>query len=260
MSIKLTRDDFSTDEEFLQHQQQIQEVAARELAYNRKFLPQETPCQAFYRLEKGTPLSIFIEVYPFNELVDCGSNFQLEELMELKRLYSTLDQSDQEFYIDSFRRLQQLINSIQSNKITGSYGKGFQSWKEQVAANQEIKDVLRMPEPSQEEIDEIAFQHYLKDEIPLSPSPQLAQPAQPVQPAQPAQPAQPVQPAQPTSLIGRIKSLFSGGGRKTVKLIKSSRSRSRSRSRTSKSKSKSNSRSKSYSRRSNSRSKSQSKK
>ena len=248
MSIKLTRDDFSTDEEFLQHQQQIQEVAARELAYNRKFLPQETPCQAFYRLEKGTPLSIFIEVYPFNELVDCGSNFQLEELMELKRLYSTLDQSDQEFYIDSFRRLQQLINSIQSNKITGSYGKGFQSWKEQVAANQEIKDVLRMPEPSQEEIDEIAFQHYLKDEIPLSPSPQLAQPAQPVQPAQ------------PTSLIGRIKSLFSGGGRKTVKLIKSSRSRSRSRSRTSKSKSKSNSRSKSYSRRSNSRSKSQSKK
>lgn len=216
MSIKLTRDDFSTDEEFVQHQQQMQEIAARELAYNRKYLPQETPCQAFYRLEKGTPLSVFIEVYPFNELVDCGSNFQLEELMELKRLYSTLDRNDQEFYIDSFRRLQEVINSIQSNKIPGSYGKGFQSWKEQVAANQEIRDVLRMPEPSQ-----------------------------PVQPVQPAQ-------SESTSLIGRIKRLFSVGGRKTVKLIKSSRSKSR--------RSKSNSRSKSRRSRSHSRSKSQSKK
>jgi hypothetical protein len=186
-------------------------------------------------LKKGVPLSLFIEVYPFNELVDCGSNFQLEELKELKRLYSTLDQSDQEFYIDSFNRLQGVINSIQANKIPGSYGKGFQPWKEQVAANQEIKNVLRMPEPSQEEIDEIAYQHYLKDEIPLPPSPQ---------------PVQPAQPAQPTSLIGRIKSFFSGGGRKSVKLIKSSRSRSRSRSR---------SKSRSRSRRSK-RSKSQSKK
>ena len=232
----------------LEEQQQMQEMAAHELVYNRKYLPQETPCQAFYRLEKGTPLSIFVEVYPFNELVDCGSNFQLEELMELKRLYSTLDRNDQEFYIDSFRRLQELINSIQSNKITGSYGKGFQpwnkhSWKEQVAANQEIKNVLRMPEPSQAEIDEIAFQHYLKDEIPLSPSPL---------PVQPVQPAQPAQPAQPTSLIGRIKSLFSGGGKKTVKIIKSSRSMSRSKSR----RSRSNSRSKSRRSRSNSRSQS----
>lgn len=220
----------------------LEEMAARELAYNRKYLPQETPCQTFYKLEKGTPLSIFIEVYPFNELVDCGSNFQLEELMELKRLYSTLDRNDQEFYIDSFRRLQEVINSIQANKIPGSYGKGFQSWKEQkeeVAANKEIRDVLRMPEPSQKEIDEIAFQHYLKDEIPLPPSPQ------------------PVQPAQPTSLIGRIKSFFSGGGRKTVKLIKSSRSRSNSRRSKSRSRSR---RSKSNSRKSNSRSKSQSKK
>ena len=238
----------------LEEQQHMQEMAARELAYNIKMLqdirmnrPQETPCQTFYKLKKGAPLSLFIEVYPFNELVDCGSNFQLEELMELKRLYSTLDRNDREFYIDSFRRLQQLINSIQSNKITGSYGKGFQSWKEQVAANKEIENVLRMPEPSQEEIDEIAFQHYLKDEIPLSPSPLPAQPAQPVQPAQPAQP-------EPTSLIGRIKSLFSGGGRKTVKLIKNSRSRSRSRSKSRKSRS--NSRSKSR----RSRSKSQSKK
>ena len=222
MSIKLTRDDFSTDEEFVQHQQQMQEIAARELAYNRKYLLQETPCQAFYRLEKGTPLSVFIQVYPFNELVDCGSNFQLEELMELERLYSTLDRNDQEFYIDSFRRLQEVINSIQSNKIPGSYGKGFQSWKEQVAANKEIEDVLRMPEPSQ-----------------------------PVQPVQPAQP-------EPTSLIGRIKRLFSVGGRKTVKLIKSSRSMSRSKSRSKSRRSKSNSRSKS--RRSHSRSKSQSKK
>ena len=231
----------------LEEQQRMQEMAARQLEYNikelqntRKNRPQETPCQTFYKLKKGVPLSLFIEVYPFNELVDCGSNFQLEELKELKRLYSTLDQSDQEFYIDSFNRLQGVINSIQANKIPGSYGKGFhpwnkQSWKEQVAANQEIKNVLRMPEPSQEEIDEIAYQHYLKDEIPLPPSPQ---------------PVQPVQPVQPTSLIGRIKSFFSGGGRKSVKLIKSSRSRSRSRSR---------SKSRSRSRRSK-RSKSQSKK
>ena len=243
----------------LEEQQQMQEMEARELAYNIKMLqdirmnrPQETPCQTFYKLKKGIPLSLFMEVYPFNELVDCGSNFQLEELMELKRLYSTLQQSDRQFYIDSFRRLQQLINSIQSNKITGSSGKGFQpwnkqSWKEQVAANKEIEDVLRMPEPSQEEIDEIAFQHYLKDEIPLSPSPLPAQPAQPVQPVQPVQP-------ESTSLIGRIKSLFSQGGRKTVKIIKSSRSRSMSRSKSRRSKS--NSRSKSR----RSRSKSQSKK
>jgi hypothetical protein len=237
--------EFETDDfppHSLEEQQRMQEMADRELAYNikelqnnRKNRPQETPCQTFYKLKKNTPLSLFIEVYPFNELVDCGSNFQLEELKELKRLYSTLDQSDQEFYIDSFNRLQEVI----ANKIPGSYGKGFQPWKEQDAANQEIKNVLRMPEPSQAEIDEIAFQHYLKDEIPLPPSPQ---------------PVQPAQPAQPTSLIGRIKSLFSQGGRKTVKLIKSSRSRSRSRSR---SKSR---RSKSKSRRSNSRSKSQSKK
>ena len=219
MSIKVTRDDFSTDEEFAEYEQQMQEMAARELAYNIKMLqdirmnrPQETPCQTFYKLKKGIPLSLFMEVYPFNELVDCGSNFQLEELMELKRLYSTLDQNDQEFYFDSFNRLQEVINSIQANKIPGSYGKGFQSWKEQVAANKEIEDVLRMPEPSQ--------------------------------------PAQP----ESTSLIGRIKSLFSGGGRKTVKLIKSSRSRSRSRSKSRKSRS--NSRSKSR----RSRSKSQSKK
>lgn len=231
----------------LEEQQRMQEMAARQLEYNikelqntRKNQPQETPCKTFYKLKKGVPLSLFIEVYSFNELVDCSLNFELEELKELKRLYSTLDQSDQEFYIDSFRRLQQLINSIQANKITGNYGKGFhpwnkQSWKEQVAANQEIKDVLRMPEPSQAEIDEIAFQHYLKDEIPLPPSPP------------PVQPAQPAQPVQPTSLIGRIKSFFSGGGRKTVKLIKSSRSRSRSKSRRSKSKSRRSKRSKSQS-------------
>ncbi len=231
----------------LEEQQRMQEMADRELAYNikelqnnRKNRPQETPCQTFYKLKKNTPLSLFIEVYPFNELVDCGSNFQFEELKELKRLYSTLDQSDQEFYIDSFNRLQEVINSIQANKIPGSYGKGFQPWKEQDTANQEIKNVLRMPEPSQAEIDEIAFQHYLKDEIPLPPSPQ------------PVQPAQPAQPAQPTSLIGRIKSLFSGGGRKTSKKMRHQKSRSGSRSRSK--------RSMSNSRKSNSRSKSQSKK
>ena len=197
----------------LEEQQRMQEMAARELQYNikelqdsRKNRPQETPCQTFYKLKKGIPLSLFIRVYPFNELVDCCSNFQLEELKELDRLYSMFEESDQQFYIDSFRRLQQMITSIQSNKIPGSYGKGFQPWKEEVAANQEVQDVLRNPEPSDREIDEIAYQNYMQTRIP----------------APPAAPPVP-------SLFGRVKNLFGlGGGRKTSKKMYQKRSKSRS--------------------------------
>ena len=94
----------------------------------------KSPCKLFYQLKKGIPLSVFLKVYPFNELVDCGSSFDLSELTDLERLYSTFEEGDKQLYIDSFHRLQQVINSIRSNKVPGSYGKGFQSWKDQVAA------------------------------------------------------------------------------------------------------------------------------
>jgi len=184
--------------------------------------PEITPCEMFINLKKSVPLSVFIRVYPFNELVDCGLEFTLEELMELKRLYYTLDEGDQQLYIDSLRRLQEMIIRIKSNKIPGSYGKGFQSWKEQVAANQEIKDVLHNPEPRQEDIDDIAYKYYMENRIPSTP---------------------PVPPV-PQSLFSKFKSLFSGGGRKTAKKMyqkKRSKSRSKkSRSKKSRSKSRSN--------------------
>ena len=230
----------------LEDQQRMKQMTPRQLKYNINMLqdirlrswykPQETPCQTFYKLKKYIPLSVFIEVYPFNELVDCSSSFQLEELKELKRLYFTLEENDQQFYIDSFRRLQELINSIQSNKIPGSYGKGFQHWKEQVAANQEVQDVLRNPEPRQEYIDEIAAEYYMQNRIPsTTPTPPAASPA----PASPAPtPASPAQPPAPT-LFSRIKGLFgSGGGRKTTKKMYQKRSRSRSTRSRSKSRSK----------------------
>lgn len=230
--------DFNVDSHSpsLEEKQRMKEMAANELQFNiqmlqdiRKNRPRETPCKTFYKFKKNIPLSIFLEVYPFNELVDCGLELNLEELMELERLYFILEESDQQFYIDSFRRLQQMITSIKSNKIPGSYGKGFQSWKQQVSANKEVQDVLRMPEPSQREIDEIAYQNYIQNR---SPSPV------PVPPD-----AQPV-PAQ--SFFGRVKNLFGlRGGRKTTKKILRRQKRSKSRSKKSHSKkSRSKSRSK----------------
>ena len=183
-----------------EEQQRLKEMADNELQHNilmlqdiRKNQPQETPCRTFYKLKKDIPLSIFLEVYPFNELVDCGLELKLEDLMELGRLYSTLQQSDQQFYVDSFRRLQQLI----SNKIPGSYGKGFQSWEEQVAANKEVKDVLGMPEQSQEEIDAIAYQNYMQTRIPS-----------------------PAAPPPVPNLFRRVKTLLSLGGGKGRKITK----------------------------------------
>ena len=233
MSNQLTRDDFSRDEEYAEYQQRIQEMEASELRYNIQILEgvrasqRETPCQTFKMKKRSIPLSVFIQVYPFNELVDCGLEFTLEELMELKRLYYTLDEGDQQLYIDSLRRLQEMILRIKSNKIPGSYGKGFQSWKEQVAANQEIKDVLHHPEPRQEDIDDIAYKYYMENRIPSTP---------------------PV----PQSLFSKIKGLFSGGGRKTAKKMyqkrrsksHSTKSKSKSKSQYKKSKSRSRSRSK----------------
>jgi hypothetical protein len=114
MSNQVTRDNFSTDEEYADYQQRMQEMAASELQYNIQMLEgirasqRETPCQTFYKMKKSIPLSVFIQVYPFNELVNCASNFRLEELMELKKIYSTLQQDD----LSSFNRLQQMIDRI----------------------------------------------------------------------------------------------------------------------------------------------------
>ena len=220
MSFRVTRNDFSTDEEFEKHQQRMKEMAADELQHNIRMLQDirnqeiETPCQTFYKMKKSIPLSVFIQVYPFNELVDCGSGFDLPELKELEMLYDTLEQDDEQFYIDSFNRLQQIISHIEANKNPGSYGKGFQPWKEQVAANQEVQGLLRDPEPSQRTIDGIAYRNYMENRIPSTP------------PAPPAPPAPPV----PT-FFGRVRRLFNfSGGRKTTKktLMRHKRSKSRS--------------------------------
>lgn len=242
MSTQVTRDNFSTDEEYSEYQQRMQEMAALEMKHNVQMISRnryqgKSPCKLFYQFKKGIPLSIFLKVYPFNELVDCGSGFHLSELKELEKLYSTLEESDQQLYIDSFHRLQEVINRIRSNKIPGSYGKGFQSWKEQVAANQEIQKVLRNPEPSQREIDDIAYQNYMQTRIPSPPQ-------------EPSQQQQ----EQPESLFGKVRNFLGvGGGRKTSKKIMTRQKRSKSRS-SSSSKSK-NSRSTSKKSRSYSRSK-----
>ena len=212
-SLKLTKYDFRTDEEYEQYKQNMKEQEEIEMKYNIQMISRNrsqgiSPCKLFYQFKKGIPLSVFLKVYPFNELVDCGSGFDLSELKELKNLYSTLEESDKQLYIDSFQRLQQVINRILSNKVPGSYGKGFQPWKEQVAANKEIEEVLRNPEPSDREIGEIAYQNYIQTRIP---SPPLQEP----------------------SLIGKVKNLFGlggGKGRKTSKKILRRQKRSKSRS------------------------------
>lgn len=228
MSFQLSRADFSTDEEYAKHQQYMQDIAESELKHNIQMISRnrfqgKSPCKLFYQFKKSIPLSVFLKVYPFNELVDCGSGFNLPELNELNRLYLTFDESDQQLYIDSFNRLQQLINNVLSNKVPGSYGKGFQSWKEQVAANQEIEDILRKPEPTEREIENIAYQNYMQTRIPSPPSP-------------PQQQSQ-----QPESLIGRVKGLFGlggGRGRKTAKKLSRRQKISKSRSKKLRSRSK----------------------
>lgn len=215
-SLKLTKYDFRTDEEYEQYKQNMKEQEEMEMKYNIQMISRyrfqgKSPCKLFYQFKKGIPLSVFLRVYPFNELVDCGSGFELPELNELERLYSTFEESDQQLYIDSFHRLQQVINSIRSNKVPGSYGKGFQSWKEQVAANQEIEDIMRNPEPSQREINRIEYDNYMQTKIPSPPPQEQSQ----------------------ESLIGKVKNLFGlggGKGRKTSKNILRRQKRSKSRS------------------------------
>ena len=126
-SLKLTKYDFRTDEEYEQYKQNIKEQEEMEMKYNIQMISRyrfqgKSPCKLFYQLKKGIPLSVFLKVYPFNELVNCGSGFDLSELTELERLYSTFEEGDKQLYIDSFHRLQQVINSIRSNKVPGSYG------------------------------------------------------------------------------------------------------------------------------------------
>lgn len=225
MSIQVTRENFSTDEEYAAYQQRMREMEELEMKHNVQMISRmrsqrKSPCKLFYQFKKGIPLSVFLKVYPFNELVDCGSGFELPELKELERLYSTFEESDKQLYIDSFHRLQQVINNIRSNKVPGSYGKGFQPWKEQVAANQEIEQVLRNPEPSDREIDEIAYQNYMQTRIPSPPPPPPQEQSQESQQQQ-----------QPESLFGKVKNLFNfDGGRKTSKKIMRRQKRSKSRS------------------------------
>lgn len=214
---KMTRNDFTTDKEYEEYQQRMQEMEELEMKHNiqiinRSRLQGKSPCTLFYQFKKGIPLSVFVKVYPYNELVDCGSGFELSELLELETLYDSFTENDREFYIDSFNRLKEIINSIQSNKVPGSYGKGFQSWKEQVAANQEVENILRNPEPSQKEIDDIAYQNYMQTKI--------------------------SSPSQPASLFGKVKNLFGlgGSGRKTSKKILMRQKRSKSQSKKSQSK------------------------
>jgi len=122
MSIKVTRNDFSTDEEFQEHQQRMQEMAASELLFNIQMLQSirnkntETPCQTFYKMRNSIPLSVFIKVYPFNELVECGSGFNLPELKKLETLYDTLDPEYKQIYVDSFNRLQRIIRQQQQTR------------------------------------------------------------------------------------------------------------------------------------------------
>ena len=75
--------------------------------------PTNTPCQTFYKYNKSIPLSSFIELYPFNELVDCSGGFDLPQLYELSMLYDRLEEEDKEFYIDSLELLQKNIQTRQ---------------------------------------------------------------------------------------------------------------------------------------------------
>jgi hypothetical protein len=238
-----TKNDFRTHEEYEQYKQRMKELEETEMTHNIQMINHlrnqgESPCKLFYQLRKDIPLSVFLNVYPFNELVDCGSGFDLSELTELKRLYSIFNENDQQRYIDSFRNLEQFIleskyppvpmfssePSTSATPVAAAYStqpkrsyNDFQSSNERVQANTELRNIIHNPTPSQREIDEIQYQNYMQNRIPSSS--ELPQPQPQPQP-------------QPPSLIGRVKGFFGFGGkkRKTIKLIKNSRSRSKSRS------------------------------
>lgn len=209
---------FGVESPTLEEQARLKEMADSELQYNIQMLEdarlREPPCETFYRFKKEITLSTFLQVYTFDELVDC--KFQLPELRELIRLYSTLSPSDQERYANSFRRLRQIMQSFAD-------------------ADQEVREIAQRPEPSNYKIEQIRRQQYLAE----NPSPQPPSP-QPPQPPQP-QPPQPQQ-QKKTSFFDFFKG---GKSKKSSKKISRRQKRSKSRSKKSRSKkSRSKSRSK----------------
>lgn len=157
-------DYFGVEPPTSEEQTRLQEMAGSELQNNiqmlrdiRKHEPQKTPCETFYRFKKELPLSTFLQVYTFDELVDC--KFDLPELRELIRLYSTLSPSDKTLYADSIRRLRQIMESLAD-------------------ADQEVGTIVQRPEPSNYEIEQIRSRQYLA-ENPPQPQPQQPPPQQP---------------------------------------------------------------------------------
>ena len=159
--------DFGVEPPTLEEQTRLQEMAGSELQNNirmlrdiRKHEPQKTPCETFYRFKKELPLSTFLQVYTFDELVDC--KFDLPELRELIRLYSTLSPSDKTLYTDSIRRLRQIMESLAD-------------------ADQEVGTIVQRPEPSNYEIEQIRSRQYLAENPPQpqQPPPQQPPPQQP---------------------------------------------------------------------------------
>jgi len=90
-------------------------------------------------MKESIPLSVFIQVYPFNELVDCGSGFDLPELMQLETLYNTLEQEDKQFYIDSFNRLQQIIRPPAAVASSFSFSGGRKTTKKTLRRHKRSK-------------------------------------------------------------------------------------------------------------------------
>ena len=155
-------DYFGVEPPTSEEQTRLQEMAGSELQNNiqmlrdiRKHEPQKTPCETFYRFKKELPLSTFLQVYTFDELVDC--KFEIPELTELIRLYSTLTPSDKTLYADSIRRLRQMMESYDD-------------------ADQEVGTIVQRPEPSNYEIEQIRSRQYLAEN---PPQPQQPPPQQP---------------------------------------------------------------------------------
>ena len=205
--------DFGVEPPTLEEQARLKEMADSELQYNIQMLEdarlREPPCETFYRFKKEITLSTFLQVYTFDELVDC--KFELPQLRELIRLYSTLSPSDQERYANSFRRLRQMMQSLAD-------------------ADQEVREIAQRPEPSNYKIEQIRRKQYLAE----NPSPQQLSPQQ-LSPQQPSPPKK-------TSFFDFFKG---GKSRKSSKKISRRQKRSKSRSKKSRSKkSRSKSRSK----------------
>lgn len=158
-------DYFGVESPTSEEQTRLQEMAKSELQHNIQMLKDirnsEDPCETFYRFKKELPLSTFLQVYTFDELVGC--KFELSELTELIRLYSTLNKRDKTLYADSIRRLQQMVDSYDG-------------------ADQEVGAIVQRPEPSNYEIEQIRSRQYLAENPPQPQQPQQPPPQQPQQP------------------------------------------------------------------------------